>query len=176
MHILLGLIAIVGVIALWIWRARAAAEVASDVVDAASDAQSALRRYGYRRKAGEHPADGVDDPRLAAAGVMAAIARMDGDLTADQINALRVECRATFRVDQREADDMAAYGRWIASQSQDPGDSIRRLTRVIRDRTDREAHEDMVRMMRRVASVEGGSPNELQEEAISRMSRALSVA
>ena len=123
MHILIGLITIIGVVAIWIWRMRAAADASREIIEAGSDARAALRRFGYRRKAGQHPADSIDDPRLAAAGMMAAVARMDGDLTADQMNALRVESRASFRVDQKEADDIAAYGRWIAGQSQDPGEA-----------------------------------------------------
>lgn len=175
MHILLGVLAVIGVIALWIWRARAAAQASGDIVDAADDVRAAVRRFGYRRKAGRHPAESVEDPRLAAAGLMAACARMDGDITAEQQNALRVECRAKFRVDQKEADDIAAYGRWIASQSQDPDDTIRRLTPVVRDNAPAEAHADMVEMLRRVASVVDGAPSEIQSDAIERVRRALGV-
>ena len=175
MHILIGLIAAIGLVALWIWRARAAASATHEIVDAASDARAALRRFGYRRKAGQHPADSIDDPRLAAAGMMAAIAKMDGDLTADQMNALRVECRATFRVDQKEADDIAAYGRWIAGQSQEPGEAIRRLTRIVRDAAEPDAHADLVRMLERIANVDGGAPSPMQDEAIASVRRALAV-
>ena len=173
MHILIGLLTLLGVVAVWIWRARAAADASREIVDAASDARAALRRYGYRRKAGQHPADSVDDPRLAAAGIMAALARMDGDVTAEQSNALRVECRASFRVGQQEADDMAAYGRWLASQTPQPSELIRRLTRIIREQAPREAHQDLLRMMERIASVEGGGPSELQAEAIQQVKRGL---
>ena len=176
MHILIGLITVVGVIALWIWRARAAADASREVIDAASDARAAIRRFGYRRKVGQHPADSIDDPRLAAAGMMAALARMDGDLTAEQMNALRVECRASFRVDQKEADDIAAYGRWIASQSQDPGEAVRRLSRIVRDQAEPEAHADLVRMLERIAAVGGGGVSEMQQASIDAVRRALTTA
>lgn len=176
MHILIVLITALLAIGVWIWRARAAAAVSHEVLDVAADAKAALRRFGYRQKAGRHPADSVDDPRLAAAGMMAAIAKMDGDITAAQMNALRVECRATFRVDQKEADDIAAFGRWLAGQSQDPGDGIRRLAKIVRDRAGAEAHSDLVRMLGRIASVEGGAPSEIQTEAITLVKRSLAVA
>ncbi|MBX2855315.1 MAG: TerB family tellurite resistance protein [Rhodobacteraceae bacterium] len=175
MHILIGLLTLLGVIALWIWRVRAAADATREIVDAASDARSALRRYGYRRKAGQHPADNVDDPRLAASGIMAAIARMDGDLTAEQANALRVECRASFRVGQREADDMAAYGRWLVDQSPQTSELIRRLTRTIREQAPSDAHQDLLRMMERIASVEGGEPSDFQRDAIHQVKRGLLI-
>lgn len=173
MHVLIGLIAIIGAVAFWLWRVRAAAEASNEIVDAASDARAALRRYGYRRKAGQHPTESVDDPRLAAAAILAAVAKMDGDLTADQFNALRVECRASFRVDQGEADDMAAYGRWLADQCKSPDDAIRRLAKIVRDRAPKEAHGDMIRMMERVASVQGGAPSSLQKDAIEMVKRTL---
>lgn len=169
MHIIIVAATLIALIAYGLWRARATSAAAEDIVDAAQDAQAALRRFGYRRKAGVHPADQVEDARLAAAGMMAAIARMDGDLTADQMNALRVECRASFRVPQPEADDIAAYGRWLAGQSQDPDDAIRRLARVIRAQAGAEAQKDLIAMLTRVAAVEGGGPSELQSAAIDRV-------
>ena len=175
MHILIGLLTLLGVIAVWIWRMRAAADATREIVDAAADARSALRRYGHRRRAGQHPADIVDDPRLAASGILAAVARMDGDLTAEQANALRVECRASFRVGQREADDMAAYGRWLADQSPQASELIRRLTRVIRERASQEAHEDLLRMIERIASVEGGAPSDMQLDALQQVKRGLLI-
>lgn len=176
MHIILGLLTLVGVIALWVWRARMAAGAAREIGETAEDLQAAFRRYGYRRRAGKHPAENLDDPRLAAAGMMAAIARLDGDMSTERMNAIRVECRASFRLGDKEADEVAAFGRWIAEQSRDPDDAIRRLLKIVRDKAPREAHEDVVGMLTRVASVEGGGPNELQADAITRVKRGLGLS
>lgn len=175
MHIILGLLTVIGVIALWIWRARMAGEAAREIVDAATDVQSAFRRYGYRRQAGKHPAENLDDPRLAAAGMMASVARLGGDMSAESMNAIRVECRASFRLGDKEADEIAAFGRWIAEQSKDPDDAMRRLVKVVRDKAPREAHEDMIAMMTRVAAADGGEPNAMQADAIARMRRNLGL-
>lgn len=176
MPTLIVLVTALGVAALWIWRVRSASHAAQEIVEAADDVRALLRRVGFEAKAGRHPADAIDDPRLAAAGMMAAMARLDGDLTKDQTDALRVECRAAFRVTQREADDFAAFGRWLASQAQKPDDILRRLTTVLKRIAPREAHEDMVNMLTRVASIEGGGPSELQKAAIQRVRRSLDVA
>lgn len=176
MHILVGLLTLLGLIAVWWWRIRAAGAAAREVGQVTDDVQAALRRFKYQRRAGQHPAESLDDPRLAASGMMAAVARLKGDLTADQMNQLRVECRAAFRVAQSEADDIAAYGRWLAAQSQDPDDAIRRLVPIVRDGADPEAHGDLVRMLERIAAVEGGAPNDLQKDAVARVRRLLNVA
>ncbi|MCI4660554.1 MAG: TerB family tellurite resistance protein [Neomegalonema sp.] len=175
MHILLALIAVVGAVLYWVFRARNAAHAAHELVDVADDVRAAVRRFGFSRKAGQHPADTVTDPRLAAAGCLAALARMDGALTQAQVNALRVEARASFRVPQAEADEIAAYGRWLADQSNTPDDTLRRLVRVIRDQAPAEAHQDFIAMCERIAAVEGGGASPVQLSAITRVRDALGL-
>lgn len=175
MHIGLAVLAVLGVVALWMWRARMAAEAGREAVDAADDVRAAVRRFGFRRQAGRHPADLVDDARLAAAGMMAAIARMDGALTQAQTDALRVECRAAFRTPQKDADDIAAYGRWLADQSQDPEDALRRLGARVKKLASKEAQGDLIGMLERVAAVENGVSKE-QRAAIDHLRRRLANA
>lgn len=158
------------------YRARGAAMATHDVIEAADDVRAAVRRFGFRRQAGRHPADIVDDARLAAAGMMAAIAKMDGELTKAQIDALRVECRASFRVGQKDADEIAAYGRWLASQSQDPEDVIRRLSARVQALAAEEAQKDLIGMLERVAAVEGGGVSTEQRHAIDSVRRRLTTA
>ncbi|MEL6978001.1 MAG: hypothetical protein AAGM38_04900 [Pseudomonadota bacterium] len=175
MHIGLALLAVLGAVAIWIWRARMAAEAGREAIDAADDVRAALRRFGFRRQAGRHPADLVDDARLAAAGMMAAIARMDGALTVAQTNAIRVECRASFRTSQQDADDIAAYGRWLADQSQDPEDALRRLGARVKKLAGEEAQSDLILMLERVAAVENGVSKD-QRIAIDQLRKRLANA
>lgn len=172
---MLALLAALSVVGVWIWRMRAAADATREVVGVADDMRAAVRRFGFRRQAGRHPCDTVDDARLAAAGMMAAIARMDGDLTQPQINAIRVECRAAFRVPQKEADDICAYGRWLASQSQEPEDALRRLAVRVQALAPEEAQKDLIGMLERVAAVMDGVSDE-QRNAIDAVRRRVANA
>ena len=122
-----------------------------------------------------HPIDLVDDPRLAAAGMMVSVAKMDGDVTAAQMDAVKLESRATFRVDDKEAADIVAYGRWLAGQSQDPDEALRRLTKVLGRIADKSARRDVVEMMNRIAAIEGGAASEPQKRAIERSIRGLDI-
>ena len=74
MHILIALLGVAVGAGIWIWRLRIAAKA---TLDTASDIHAAVRRFGYRRKANVNPLDGVEDARLAAAGILAAFANMD---------------------------------------------------------------------------------------------------
>lgn len=163
-------------VAYWLWRTSASRVVVRRGSERDVDALAALRRVGYRHASGRHPVDGVDDPRLAAAAMMAAIAQLDGALSQAQMNALRVECRAAFRVDQRQADDIAVAGRWLSEQSADHDDAMRRLATIVRERAGAEAHGDLLRMLERVASVASGAPSEKQAEAIALVRRSLTAA
>ena len=175
MPFFLAFLAALVAIAIWIWRARQAAEVTHDIVDAADDVRAAIRRYGFRRESGRHPSDVVEDARLAAAGMMAAIARMDGELTKAQSDAIRVECRAAFRVQQKVADEIAAYGRWLAGQSSDPEDALRRLGARVQALAPEEAQKDLIRMLERVAAVEDEISAD-QRQAIDQVRRRLATA
>lgn len=175
MHVLLALIAALSALAFWILRTRRGSTRTRDIVEAADEVRAAARRFGFRRQPGRHPADLVDDARLAASGMMAAIARMDGEIGEKQFNAIRVECRAAFRVHQSDADEIAAFGRWLAGQSPDPEDALRRLGARVHALASEEAQADLIGMLERVAASEGGVSAE-QRNAIDNVRRRMATA
>lgn len=173
MHILLGLIAIIGGIVFWIWRIRNAATVAREVVDVAGDVQAAVRRFGYRRHADKHPLDVVEDPRLAAAGILAAIAKMDGDYTREQIMTIQNECARVFEATPKDAEDFASYGRWLAQQLSNPDEVVRRLSRGLSGTLGPAERAQFLEMVERVAVVEGGGVSDPQRLAHKQLSETL---
>lgn len=175
MAILGFLAAAVGAILVWYWRFKMAREAADDLSDLAGDVRAAFRRYGFTRSRNRHPAETLDDPRLAAATMMVAIAKLDGALTQSQLDAVTRETLSAFQVDPREAADMVAYARWLSDQSHDPDDSARRLAPLIRDRAPAEAHLDLLTRMERVAAAEGGGATEAQRLMLKRLADKLGV-
>lgn len=164
MPILLFLLTVAGAIAVWWWRYKMISEAVDEI-------PAAVRRLGFRRRARRHPSDEVEDPRLAAAGMLYSIARLTGDVTADQAQAVERQCAEAFQVDGAEAADVAVYGRWLSNQSQDPNDALRRLTRRLQRLAPPEAHIDLLARLEAVAAV-GGGPDPLQMDAIDRARRA----
>ncbi|MEO0761248.1 MAG: TerB family tellurite resistance protein [Pseudomonadota bacterium] len=160
---LLGIVAAVGI---WYWRFKMVSEAAGELIDAADGVRAAARRFAYRRRSDKHPADCVEDARLAAAGVMAAIASMDGPLSRDEIKAIANEARAVFQADQDEADEIAAFGRWIAGQCKSPDDGARRLGKIVRRLAGDAVGRDLVAMTERVAQVDGAPLSEAQASAL----------
>jgi uncharacterized tellurite resistance protein B-like protein len=166
MHLLLSLVAIIAAIGFWYWRARMAAQAAREASSAAKDARLFLRRIKFQRNSKEHPIDAVDDPRLAAAGVIVTIAQMDGDLSKAEIASMETEARIAFNVDEVEGGDIVAFGRWIAGQSTSPEETVRKLAKVVRAQAGPEAWPQLIAMIETVASADGRPLTERQEESL----------
>ncbi len=175
MHILIGILTLVGGIAFWVWRTRNAASVAREFIDVADDARAALRRFGYRRVAGKHPLDVVEDSRLAAAGILVAFAKMDGDYTREQMKVIQEECARVFEASDKDAEQMTAYGRWLAHQLANPDEVIRRLSRGLAKSLSNAQSQELLVMAERVAAVEGDGPSDEQSLALKRLSETFAV-
>ena len=176
MHILLGILGVISVVALWYWRIKAAGEAAGELAGAASDVRLAIRRFGYMRKHKSHPADCVDDPRLAAAGIVAAVAGMDAPLSQAEIDRLTAEAGTVFGADPAEAVDIATFGRWIAGQCNSPEEAVRRLVRVVQARAGAEAGPDLVAMVEAVATADGAPLDQREIDALVTIRHALGMA
>ncbi len=174
MHYVLGILGVVGIALFWLWRMRNAASAARDVVEVADDVRAAVRRFGYRRKANQNPLDGIEDARLAAAGVLAAFANMDGAFSREEIAAIKDACRSAFGCDAGEAEQIGAYGRWLVQQSAGNMDEvIRRLARNLVGSLDAAEKRQLLDMVRQIASIEGGGLSDSQLDALERLQRQL---
>ena len=173
MHIILGALAVIGTIVFFLIRTRNAANTARDLIGVADDMRAAVRRFGYSRKANQNPLDELDDPRLAAAGVLAAFARMDGSYTAAQISAIEAECANVFQASESDAAQITAYGRWLAQQSENMDEVVRRLAKSLNRLLDTIEKQQVLAMATRVASVEGSGPSDVQAYALETLKRQL---
>lgn len=170
MHILLAILGVAVGVGFWLWRARLAARAA---IDTADDIRAAVRRFGYRRKANTNPLDGIEDARLAAAGIMAAFAKMDGEIGREEVAAITEECRRAFHTDAAEAEQICAYGRWLVQQSGNMDEAVRRLGRNLETRLSEAEKNQLMEMIQRVASIEGGELSDGQRYTLGQLARQL---
>ena len=176
MHILIGIVTLLGALAVWYWRFKMAREAGGELLDAASDLKSAVRRLKYKRKHDKHPADSIDDARLAASGIAVAVATMDAPLSQAEISALSASAQRTFNIGAGEADDIVAFGRWIADQCGTQGEAVRRLSKALLRTAGAEAGPDMIRMINDVATADGRVIGEAESDAIDTLRRTLGIA
>lgn len=152
---LLGVVALIGVAAAYWWRIRDARRTGPQSSAGTRDVRLNVRRLMHGNADGAHPADAVDDPRLAAAGVVVAVATMDGPISQAEIERLKAAAQKTFDVSDREALDVLSFGRWIAGECPTNADAVRRLSKVVLRTAGAEAGPDLVRMIEEVASASG---------------------
>ena len=175
MHIIIAVVTLLGAAALWYWRVKAAREAGGEILDTANDVRLAARRLMYKRKHIVHPADSVDDPRLAASGIVVAVATMDTPISQAEITALTNACQSTFDVTEREALDIVSFGRWVSGQCNTNGEAVRRLSKVVLKTAGVDAGADLIAMIQEVATADGNRIGEDEQEAIDTVRRILGM-
>lgn len=175
MPVILAIISAIAAAAFWFYRIKAAGEMAADIVDAANDVRLAARRFGYKRKNNKHTVDSIDDARLAAAGILIAIAEMDSALTQNEIDAAVIQCQLTFNTDQKDAEEIVTFGRWAYSQCSSKDEAVRRMSKRIQTLSGNEAGPDIIKMATAVATADGAVLGERENDAFATIKRVFDL-
>ena len=174
----MGFLAIIGAaiagLSLWMWRAQQMKDGADRAVEMADDVRAAVRRFGYKRRTGQSVLETVDDPRLAAAGVLVSVARLDGDLSREQREAIEATCARTFQMDAGEASEVVAYARWLNQQGE-AEEVGRKLSRRLNEMVDPPQRAEVLAVAAQVAAVEGGSVSDRQRSVLEGLARTMGV-
>ncbi|WP_316013013.1 TerB family tellurite resistance protein [Roseobacter sp. HKCCA0434] len=176
MHILILLIGAISAAGIWYWRFQRARDVGTDLLDAANDVRLAARRLGFRRRTNVHPVKTVEDPRLAATGILVALAELDGALSQSEITAIRRETARVFGADLAEADELLTVGRWIVAQCNGAEMAVRRLSRRLAKLSGPEVLPDLEQMADTVLRADGRDPDSRDTDAVALMRRAFGPA
>lgn len=173
MHIFTALVLLLGALALIYLRMRAANMLGERAVD--DDIRTKTRKMMYDTTRNGHPADEVSDPRLAAAGVVVAIASMDQPIRQSEIGVLSQASQEVFGVTEREALDIVSFGRWLADQCESQEDAVERLVAIVASEAGPEAGPDLVKMIEDVATAEGNTLGQDERAALAVVRAALDV-
>lgn len=172
MHIILGLLAILGGAAFWYWRVKAIKETADDVTDMAGRAWGKWKRYKFRQKAESSPVEAVDDPVAAAVVMMMAIAAEEHPLTDVAEAAIRKEVMENMGI--ADPTELMVFGKWVAKHVEDANNvSLRYAKLWLRDLSVDE-REDLLQMVRRVAAADG-EVTARQQNKIARLQERLGL-
>ncbi len=132
MHILLGLLAVLTAIGVWIWRLRMARQGLDAAADIARTVANAPRRFAFKYKSGKGGLDLIEDAREAAAIMMMEVAlARGGPLTHSQSEIIESEIRTHFDYSIRDAEELAAHAAWVCQSSPPPRETMRRLSQLI---------------------------------------------
>lgn len=176
MPILLGLLAALAAAYFWYIRARNAAEMAGEVLDAANDVRLAARRIGFRRRSNTHPADSIDDAQVALAALGASFLELEDYPTAEQKEALIRGLRGQLSIPHEDAEELAILGRWLMQQCGSPAQAVPRLTRRLYKLSGQADFPALAEILKDIAKFGSGSLTDKQKAALEDVQRGLRIA
>lgn len=151
MHIVVLLGTILGGISIWYWRYRQAKEMGSELLDTVGRVRGAYNRHSFRKKAEASPLSSIEDPALAAAIFLSALANERSDARHLSEPAIRGEIGRIVPVG--DLDEVLAYAQWAARDVHDARDVVRRFMPLWRQKLTREERADLVAMAETVAGL-----------------------
>jgi uncharacterized tellurite resistance protein B-like protein len=175
MHILVGIASALGLIAYFIIRANQVNRAGRDLLDAASEAKGFVRRSLWRRRTEVDPTRNVEDPRLAAAVMMCAVANADGEITEREMTEILGLMERHFQMARGDCEVMLAEARWMAKETKDLSAFLQRLSRPVSGCCSRQELEDLFDMLETVDRVEGDG-SAIVDDALANLQRRLMAA
>lgn len=172
MHIIVGILSVLGALAFWYYRIKFIGGAAGEVVDAAGKMRGAYNRRKFRKKVEGSPLTAIEDVQTAASVMAVAVMVEKGPLSREAEDALRNELEETINV--QDPVEMATFSKWVVEQAVEPDNISRKFSKLwISDLSESDRRE-FVRMVRRLSAVDG-EPNQAQLRIISTLEERLSL-
>ena len=125
MAILAVIGAILAAVGIWYYRIKMLGDIGSDVADLAGRARGAYRMRKFKQKADGATLNAIDEPALAAAVFLYALANEDKTSLYKSVPSIRTSMALVANAS--DLDDMLAYAEWAARDVLDPRDLVRRF-------------------------------------------------
>ena len=171
MHVLFGLLGVVGALTVWYFRLRQFHGAASEIVDVAGRLRGALRRRSFQRKTEGSPLTAIDDPVTAAAVMMYSIATVDGP---PGIAAEAVIRNELARISPgADVEELLTFAGWVARQVDDPDNVSLKLAGIWRRTLTSGERKDLYAMTQRVADC--GEQSQIKSSALRTLAGRLSI-
>ena len=175
MPVILAVVGVVTAVLFFVLRARNAAHAATDLIDMANDVRLAARRFGFRRRADIHPAESIEDHRVAIAGISSAFLELDDLPTSDQRAALTRSMQDTLDLSKQDADELTILGRWIANECGTPDAAVSRLSRKLVRLAGQESVTPLLTILNATLAAGSTGLNTKQKEALDDVKRAFRI-
>ncbi len=169
---IIAILGALGVAYFWMMRARGAAEMTSELADAASDVMAAARRFGFRRRYNTHPVDSIEEPNLAIGGIGTAFLELAGIPTTEQKQALQRSLQHHLALPPARAEELIVLGHWFVSECNGPPGAIPRLGKRLYKLTGVEDLQTAMAVVGDVIAAGATGMDDRQREALHDLKRA----
>ena len=130
------------------------------------------RRRAWRQKYEANPIYSLDDPRAIAAVLLVGVAKIDGDLTAEERSTLLEEFENTFTMSAKAASELMSSTVFLLGDMQVLRNQAGELLTRFKERLAADQVSSLLAMIDRVAAV-GGEPSARQSELVAQIRAAL---
>ena len=175
MPFLIAIAAAFGTVVFWMYRARMARDVASDLADVASDVLGAARRFGFRRRANQHPVDSIDQPELAIGALAMAFIELDAMPVAEQRLQMTASLGRHLSVSLDRAEEVSILGHWLVNQCQGPAGAIERISKRLFRINGAASLDPLMNVLKDVTAAGNGGLSPRQKDALADIARYLRV-
>ncbi len=151
-------IALIGAF-IWLYRIHTAGLEDDGSVNGPDDVRIAAVRLGYMGSSGIHPIECIEDERIAAAGIVLAVAERDGAVSKQEIMVATSALAGAFELEDEEAEMLATLAHWIAAQCTPASASALRLSQRLRSLSGTRLAAKVIEMAREAATAETGRIN-----------------
>ncbi|MET0532701.1 MAG: TerB family tellurite resistance protein [Steroidobacter sp.] len=124
---------------------------------------AAYRRWQWRRSYGAKPIYRLERPMDVAAVLLLGIAKADGDITSDQKRELQTIFQAEFEISRDEAADLLLASSHLIRDEIYIVDHLDKILERSAQRFEPENVSSLLRLMRRVAALDGSINGEQQK-------------
>lgn len=131
MYLLLALVILVSLLVIWQWRSQRQADIAEAVGSAEATAANLPRRLAFKRKTKRPGLQAVDDPREAAATLMVAMARANGELGQEARQVIARIMMGEFRITELDAEALIQHADWVLRDDPHQSAVVDRMTDLL---------------------------------------------
>ena len=129
------------------------------------------RRRAWRQKFEGNPLFSLEDPMEVAAVLAVGVTKADGDMSAEQKQALLSSFQQTFSIDQSAAAELLASSSYLVGDGRILMGQIQDVVARSKERFSTEQVDSTLSLLREIAAVEGATTR--QRELIARVQDAL---
>lgn len=172
MHIIVLVLGVVAGLGFWWYRLRAAKDAAGEIVNVVGRVRGNIRRKRIRTQAEMSPLTAIDDPVVAAATILVAVASDDIALSPEREQVIRAEIGELTT--SGKADEALVYAKWAAAQIDEAGTVLDKLAPFLAERLNGDEKHTMVAMAGKAMATRG-DPLPLAPQRISRLTQKLGL-
>jgi uncharacterized tellurite resistance protein B-like protein len=132
------------------------------------------RRYAFAKKFGADPIFSIEDPLHIASLLVIGVAKLDGDLTAEQKKVAQQQFESSFSMDSQASSELFGSAAHLLAAPQLLETQLQKLAGKSKDRFSKDQAESLLEMMAQVAAAEG-QPSDTQRRFIDSVRSQLSV-